>query len=169
MPHARLRFRQIRIRRGPWRLGYGRIGGRLPDRPRELLKLLLEKPGETVTRAEISDRLWGGDTFVEFDDNLNHTVRKLRELLGGLALQSHLQMSADGGQGKLRGLALRPASSRGGSHYNGISANGNSVLTVCLTPRASPGAPRKTAAGSWIFGEKFLLVIKPAGDQGGYG
>jgi DNA-binding winged helix-turn-helix (wHTH) protein len=38
-----------------------------------------------VTREEVRRRLWGADTFVEFDDNLNHAVRKLREALGDSA------------------------------------------------------------------------------------
>ncbi|MEO8127124.1 MAG: winged helix-turn-helix domain-containing protein, partial [Bryobacteraceae bacterium] len=55
---------------------------RLQDKPFELLKLLLETPGEAVSREVICRRLWGSETFVEFDDSLNHAVRKLREALG---------------------------------------------------------------------------------------
>jgi DNA-binding winged helix-turn-helix (wHTH) protein/TolB-like protein/Tfp pilus assembly protein PilF len=53
----------------------------LQDKPLQLLILLLQKAGQTVTREEIRRELWGPDTFVEFDDSLNHAVRKLREAL----------------------------------------------------------------------------------------
>jgi DNA-binding winged helix-turn-helix (wHTH) protein/TolB-like protein/predicted Zn-dependent protease len=64
-----------------------REGDRVPlqDKPVQLLTLLVEKPGQVVTREEIRQKLWGADTFVEFDDSLNHAVRKLREALGDSA------------------------------------------------------------------------------------
>jgi DNA-binding winged helix-turn-helix (wHTH) protein len=54
----------------------------LQDKAFQLLALLLETPGKLVSREEIRQRLWNGDTHVEFDDNLNHAVRKLRQVLG---------------------------------------------------------------------------------------
>jgi TolB-like protein/DNA-binding winged helix-turn-helix (wHTH) protein/Tfp pilus assembly protein PilF len=66
------------LRKGPQRL-------RLQDKPFQLLVALLENAGKVVTREELRSRLWSGDTFVEFDDNLNHAVRKLREKLGDSA------------------------------------------------------------------------------------
>jgi len=53
----------------------------LPPKAFEVLKALLERPGEIVTREELRARLWSTGTFVEFDDSLNHAVRKLREVL----------------------------------------------------------------------------------------
>ena len=58
---------------------------RLQGQPLQLLELLLQKPHELVTREEIRQNLWPGDTFVEFDDSVNHAVRKLREALGDTA------------------------------------------------------------------------------------
>lgn len=59
-------------------------GHRLPLPPKvfELLRALVEHPGEVVTREQLRTKLWAADTFVEFNDNLNHAVRKLRETLG---------------------------------------------------------------------------------------
>lgn len=64
-----------------------RLNKRIPlqEKPRQLLALFVESSGQLVTRDEIRRRLWGADTFVEFDDNLNHAVRKLREALGDSA------------------------------------------------------------------------------------
>jgi DNA-binding winged helix-turn-helix (wHTH) protein len=50
----------------------------LPPKAFEVLKALVERPGEVVTREELRARLWAADTFVEFDDSLNHAVNKLR-------------------------------------------------------------------------------------------
>jgi hypothetical protein len=50
---------------------------------------LLERPGDLVTRKELQERLWP-DTFVDFEDNLNTAVNKIREVLGDSAENSRL-------------------------------------------------------------------------------
>src|SRR5262245_30070728 len=65
-------------------------GGRrtpLRDQAFHVLLALLEQPGELVTREELARRLWGADTFVDFDRGLNKTVNHLREALGDSAEQ----------------------------------------------------------------------------------
>lgn len=57
----------------------------LPPKAFAVLKALVERPGEVVTREELRTRLWPADTFVEFDDSLNHAVKKLRQVLGDSA------------------------------------------------------------------------------------
>jgi DNA-binding winged helix-turn-helix (wHTH) protein/tetratricopeptide (TPR) repeat protein len=57
----------------------------LQDQPLQILALLLERPGQIVTREEIRQKLWSRDTFVEFDDALNTAVRKLRAALNDSA------------------------------------------------------------------------------------
>lgn len=54
----------------------------LQDKPFQILAMLLERPGEVVTREELQERLWPRDTFVEFDQGLNTAIRKLRYALG---------------------------------------------------------------------------------------
>ena len=54
---------------------------KLQDLPLRLLVLLVERPGEVVTREEVRRRLWPQDTFVAFDNSLGVAVRKLREAL----------------------------------------------------------------------------------------
>lgn len=58
---------------------------RLPGQPFKILTLLLEQPGEVVTRAQIQKNLWPGDTFVDFEHSLNSAIKKLREALGDSA------------------------------------------------------------------------------------
>ena len=58
---------------------------RLPDQSFEVLIMLLERPGELVTREDIHKRLWSADTFVDFDHGLNNAVNRLRDALGDSA------------------------------------------------------------------------------------
>ncbi|MDA1312836.1 MAG: winged helix-turn-helix domain-containing protein [Acidobacteria bacterium] len=58
---------------------------RLQDQPFQLLAALVKKPGEVVTREELKDKLWPGDTYVDFDRSLNTAASKLRDALGGSA------------------------------------------------------------------------------------
>ena len=54
---------------------------RLQEQPFQLLALLLERPGEVVTREELRTRLWNAETFVDFDHSLNTAINKLRDAL----------------------------------------------------------------------------------------
>src|SRR5579863_2700710 len=54
---------------------------KLAEQPFQVLALLLERPGEIVTREELRSRLWAGDTFVDFDHGLNNAVMRVREVL----------------------------------------------------------------------------------------
>src|ERR1700691_1544054 len=58
---------------------------RLQDLPYRLLLMLLERPGEIITRDEVRQRLWPENTFVEFDNSLGVAIRKVRESLGDTA------------------------------------------------------------------------------------
>jgi TolB-like protein/DNA-binding winged helix-turn-helix (wHTH) protein len=58
---------------------------RLQDQPFQILALLLERQDLVVTREELKERLWPGNTFVEFDDGLNTAIKKLRAALGDSA------------------------------------------------------------------------------------
>jgi DNA-binding winged helix-turn-helix (wHTH) protein len=58
---------------------------KLQEQPFQVLTLLLEKPGEVVSRDDLQKRLWPSDTFVDFDHSLNAAVRRLRDALGDSA------------------------------------------------------------------------------------
>ena len=55
---------------------------KLQDLPYRLLVMLVERPGEIVTREEVRQRLWPQNTFVEFDNSLGVAIRKVRDALG---------------------------------------------------------------------------------------
>jgi len=80
------------VRFGAFEADFGRLllskGGlrvKLQEQPFKLLGLLLERPGEIVSREEIRQALWSADTFVEFDDGLNTAIKKLRAALADSA------------------------------------------------------------------------------------
>ena len=50
-----------------------------------MLALLIERPGELVTREQLKKKLWPNDTFVDFDHGVNIAINKLREALGDSA------------------------------------------------------------------------------------
>lgn len=58
---------------------------RIQAQPFRILSLLLERPGEVVTREQIQQRLWGNDTIVDFDHSLGTAINKIREALGDSA------------------------------------------------------------------------------------
>lgn len=58
---------------------------RLQEQPFQVLALLLERPGDVVTREELRQKLWPADTFVDFDHSLNTAILKLREALSDSA------------------------------------------------------------------------------------
>lgn len=58
---------------------------KLQEQPFQVLALLLEKPGDVVTREDLRNRLWPADTFVDFDHGLNAAIKRLRNALGDSA------------------------------------------------------------------------------------
>jgi cholera toxin transcriptional activator len=58
---------------------------RLQEQPFQVLAVLLERPGEVVTREELRLRLWNAETFVDFDHSLNTAINKLRDALDDAA------------------------------------------------------------------------------------
>jgi TolB-like protein/Flp pilus assembly protein TadD len=58
---------------------------KIQDKPLQILVLLLERPGDMVTRDELRQKLWQADTFVDFDHGVNTAINKLREALGDSA------------------------------------------------------------------------------------
>src|SRR4030095_10747860 len=58
---------------------------KLPEQSFQILAMLLEHPGELVTREEIQKGLWPDDTIVEFENSINAAIRRLRLALGDSA------------------------------------------------------------------------------------
>src|SRR5438445_8147717 len=58
---------------------------KLQEQPFHVLAVLLQRPGEVVTREQLRSENWSADTFVDFDDSLDTPINKLREALGDSA------------------------------------------------------------------------------------
>lgn len=82
-PFVRFAQFEVRFRAGELRKDGRRI--RLQEQPFQVLTMLLERPGDMVTRAELQQKLWPADTFVDFDHGLNSAVARLREALNDSA------------------------------------------------------------------------------------
>jgi len=54
---------------------------KLQEQPFQVLAMLLERPGEVISREELQRRLWPADTFVDFDHSLNAAIKRLRDAL----------------------------------------------------------------------------------------
>ena len=74
---------EVDLRSGELRKSGVRI--KLQDQPFRLLRILLDHPGELVTREELQRQIWPSDTFVDFDHGLNAAVKRVREALGDTA------------------------------------------------------------------------------------
>src|SRR5579864_9109313 len=139
---------------------------RLPEQPFRVLVLLLERPGELVTREEIRQKLWPADTFVDFDHGLNTVVNRLRETLGDSASNPRfIETLARRGYRFLApveaagapsaSLAAPPANAqslsatapiRHASNTNGPAKALNSRVAAVLTqPEEVPAVPRRYA------------------------
>jgi DNA-binding winged helix-turn-helix (wHTH) protein/tetratricopeptide (TPR) repeat protein len=69
---------------------------RVQDLPFKMLVILLEKPGELVTKEELAERLWGQGIFTEIDQNLYVMAGKLRQVLGDNASQPQFIRTVSG-------------------------------------------------------------------------
>jgi DNA-binding winged helix-turn-helix (wHTH) protein len=79
------------VRFGPFRFYFHLSSGELfratarvpiQRQPAEILALLLERPGQVVTREELRNHLWPDGTFVDFEHSVNTAIKKLRRALG---------------------------------------------------------------------------------------
>ena len=122
---------------------------RLQDLPFRLLVMLVERPGEIVTREEVRQRLWPENTFVEFDNSLGVAIRKVRDSLHDaaeapryvetiprrgyrfLAPVSILE-SEEQSDGKAAGTAELPVSNLPGSASKGTHPRGHSWVVAAL-------------------------------------
>lgn len=74
---------EVDLRAGELRRNGSKV--KLQEQPFQILTMLLERPGEVVTREELQKRLWPSDIFVDFDHSLNAAIRRLRDALGDSA------------------------------------------------------------------------------------
>jgi DNA-binding winged helix-turn-helix (wHTH) protein len=82
---------KVAVRFGEFELDHsGELGSggrkiKLQEQPLQILRILMERSGEIVTREELQKRIWPSDTFVDFDHGINNAIKRLREALGDTA------------------------------------------------------------------------------------
>ena len=102
---------------------------KIHGQPVEILGMLLERPGQLVTREELQNRLWASDTFVDFEMSLNAAVRRLREALND---------SADKPQ------YVETVARRGYRFIGDVRVNGGAVPAVASATEVSSSVPLKS-------------------------
>ncbi len=80
-----VRFATFEVDLGSGELRKQGIKIRLPEQAFQVLWMLLDHPGEIVSREDLRDRLWSGQTFVDFDHGLNKAINRLRDALSDSA------------------------------------------------------------------------------------
>jgi TolB-like protein/DNA-binding winged helix-turn-helix (wHTH) protein/Tfp pilus assembly protein PilF len=147
---------------------------RLQDQPIRVLLLLVQRPGEVVTRDEIQKALWPGNTFVDFDHGLNKAISKIREALSdsaesprfvetvarrGYRFLAEVKTAADS---PLAAAAGSPTAEPGTESVSSISTE--SPNRADLNDRAQGSAPAASSS-SQIFWKvlALLLVLALAG------
>ena len=124
---------------------------RLPDQSFHILVMLLERRGELVTREQIRQRLWPGDTFVDFDHGLNNAVNRLREALGD---------SADSPQfiETLHRRGYRFIGSINGSFLLNVAETIANVTGKRLEDEQIPAAGVRVAKSPWLGRYRWALL-----------
>ena len=118
----------------------------LQDLPFRLLTALLERPGELVTRAELTERLWGSDTFVDSTAGLNTAIAKLRDALGDNAEQPQYIETVPKRGYRFIGAVVTDGDT--GERSAGLSRLRSPDMT------ASSGEARRSAAGAEAAGPR---------------
>jgi DNA-binding winged helix-turn-helix (wHTH) protein/tetratricopeptide (TPR) repeat protein len=144
----------VRYRFGPFELDsssgtLSRNGNRvkLQDLPCRLLVLLLERPGEIVTREELRNHLWSENTFVEFDKSVGVAIRKIRESLRDDAETPRYVETIP-----RRGFRFIAPVSIDGSPTAAVPGRvGTPTPTVAEEERRHSGAPPLRRAWPWLF------------------
>ncbi len=113
--------------------------------------MLLEHPGEVVSRDELRNKLWPADTFVDFDHSLNKAINKLREALGDsadnpvfietLAKRGYRFVASHAAKpGRIESLAVLPLANLSGDSEQEYFAEG--MTEALITSLAKIGALR---------------------------
>src|SRR5215472_1303155 len=85
MSERNYRFAEFELLPAVGELRRGESSLRLQEKPLQLLLVLLENPQTVVSREQLRERMWGSDTFVDYELGINVAIKKLRDALGDSA------------------------------------------------------------------------------------
>jgi TolB-like protein/DNA-binding winged helix-turn-helix (wHTH) protein len=124
---------------------YG-IRVKMGEQPFQILLMLIERPGEMVTREELRAKLWADDTFVDFDHGLNSAVQRLRDCLSDTA-EKPLWIETIPRRGY---RFIAPVESQAGA------APGSNAVPAGTA--SSGAAPAETRVGSRVYGRRAKIL-----------
>jgi TolB-like protein/DNA-binding winged helix-turn-helix (wHTH) protein/Flp pilus assembly protein TadD len=144
-PSKRVRFGAFEVDLRSGELHKHGVKIKLHYQPFQVLTMLLEHPGEVVTREELQSKLWPFDTFVDFDVGLNSAVKKLRDALGDSAeIPRYVETLPRRGYRFIESLG--DASSSRGEHAPGVPGR----VVVEQSAAASEGVVTEVPAVSGV-------------------
>jgi TolB-like protein/DNA-binding winged helix-turn-helix (wHTH) protein/Tfp pilus assembly protein PilF len=129
----------------------------LQPQPLEILRALLERPGEVVTREELRRRVWNNGAYVDFDRSLNKAIVKLRDALGDDADSPRYIETLP-----RHGYRFIPLPQVHARIDAGSATTGAAVVS---SPSATPPAPPRPASWGplgWIGGTLIIVVLLAA-------
>jgi DNA-binding winged helix-turn-helix (wHTH) protein len=130
----------------------------LQDQPLFVLRLLVERAGEIVTRDEIKKKLWPNGTVFDFDHGINAAIRRLRQALGDSAEQpKYLATIAR------RGYRLLVAVEQMSASANGASRSGNAGAAFSDDHSSKRSAEPASLIGKNVSHYCVLAVIGSGG------
>ncbi len=122
---------------------------RLQKQPFEILRVLVQRPAEIVTRDELRTEIWSADTFVDFDNSLNTSINKLRDVLGDTSSSPRF---------------IETVPRRGYRFIAPVTSNGPQEAPAPAPPPPAPPAPQPASRANGILVSALaLLVLVAAG------
>jgi len=158
----------------------GGIRLRLPGQSFQILKMLLTRPGELVTREELERELWHADTFVDFEHGLNAAVNKLRQVLGDDAddpryvetlphrgyrfIGSVTPLKSTNGETQIIGVSPGEESRSGNESAKKLAADlrygeTETAETPTLQANAGVARPRTFAPAWWMWATALVIAV----------
>jgi len=130
---------------------------KLQEQPFQILQILLERPGQVVTREELRQKIWPSNTFVDFDHGINNAIKRLRETLSDSAEKPrYIETVANRGyrfigtlaasQVRIESLAVLPLENLSGDAEQEYFAEG--LTEALINTLAKIGALRVTSRTS---------------------
>jgi DNA-binding winged helix-turn-helix (wHTH) protein len=139
---------------------------KVQEQPFQILAVLLEHPGEVITREELRSKLWPADTFVDFDHSLNAAIKRLRDALGESAERPiFVETVARRGYRFIGNVEIPTATPSALSDLNALKRDTETGrITTSVLPTGSSG---RWARG-WQFAGAVLAIVVMASMAGGW-
>jgi eukaryotic-like serine/threonine-protein kinase len=117
---------------------------RLQKQPFQILRTLVQRPAEIVTRDELRTEIWSADTFVDFDNSLNTSINKLRDVLGDTSSSPRF---------------IETVPRRGYRFIAPVTSNGHQEAAAPVPPPPAPPAPQPTHRANGMLASALALLL----------